>query len=137
MPSSSQCPTAGFFPAGPPLDRRVLIVEDSADIRETLQLLLRLWGYQVEVAGDGRVGVEKALDWKPHVAIVDIGLPVLNGFEVAEQVRAAFRDGIFLIALTGYSQPEVRTRAFQAGFDVHLTKPADLDELSRLLAAER
>lgn len=126
MALSSSCQTAS---------RRILIVEDNPDMRETLHMLLRLWGHQVEVAGDGRAGVEKALDWKPEVAIVDIGLPALNGFEVAERVRAGLQENILLIALTGYSQPEMRRRAFAAGFDVHMTKPADLEELARLLTA--
>jgi CheY-like chemotaxis protein len=117
-----------------PLSRRVLVIEDHGDSRRSLQMLFGLWGHQVEVAEDGVSGVRKALDWQPEVAVVDIGLPLLDGYQVARRVRAALRDKVFLIALTGYSKPEDRRRALDAGFDVHLKKPADLDELSRLLA---
>ncbi len=113
--------------------RRVLLVEDNPDSRETLQILLTLWGYLVEVAADGLDGVHKALDWHPDVAIIDIGLPLLSGYEVAQQLRAVFHEETFLIALTGYNMPEDRRRALEAGFDVHLPKPADIDLLSSLL----
>jgi CheY-like chemotaxis protein len=116
------------------LSRRVLVIEDNADSRQSLQMLFGLWGHQVEVAEDGVSGVRKALDWQPEVAVVDIGLPLLDGYQVARRVRAALRDKVFLIALTGYCKPEDRRQALDAGFDVHLKKPADLDELSRLLA---
>lgn len=115
--------------------RRVLLIEDNPDGRETLRLLLAAWGFQVEVAADGREGLAKALAWKPHAAVVDIGLPFLDGYQVAEQVRAALADRIFLIALTGFSAPADRRRASAAGFNVHMSKPADLDELQRLLKA--
>ena len=114
--------------------RRILLVEDNPDGRETLRLLLTMWGHQVKVAGDGVQGVRVALDWKPEVAVVDIGLPLLDGYQVARQVRGALHDDIRLIALTAYAAPEDRRRAFEAGFDAHMAKPADLDELSRLLA---
>jgi CheY-like chemotaxis protein len=113
--------------------RRVLIVEDNPDGRATLQQLLQLWGFEVEVAADGLQGVEKALAWHPDYAVVDIGLPGLDGYELARRVRAAFDGHVLLVALTGYGQPEDRRRAFQAGFDAHLTKPADLSVLSQLL----
>ena len=116
--------------------RRILVVEDNPEGREMLQILLQVWGHQVEVAADGLQGVEKGLAWRPEVAVVDIGLPLLDGYQVARRLRAAFGDCILLIALTGYCQSEDRRRAVEAGFDVHLTKPADLDELSRLLTAE-
>lgn len=117
-----------------PSARRILVVEDNPDSRATLQMVLMLWGHQVEVAADGLVAVQKALDWQPEVAVVDIGLPVLDGYQVARQVRAALQDRIVLIALTAFSQAEDRRRAHEAGFDVHLAKPADLAELARLLA---
>ena len=113
--------------------RRVLLVEDNPDSRETLQILLTLWGYIVEVAADGLAGVHKGLDWHPDVAIIDIGLPLLSGYEVAERLRAAFHEETLLIALTGYNKPEDRHRAMEAGFDVHMPKPADFELLSSLL----
>ncbi len=114
---------------------RVLVVEDNTDGRETMAELLRLWGYEVESAKDGQEGVEKALAWQPDRAVVDIGLPVVNGYEVARRVKALLGNRIRLIALTGYGSPKVRRQAFAAGFDAFLTKPADFDELCRLLTA--
>jgi signal transduction histidine kinase/CheY-like chemotaxis protein len=114
--------------------RVILIVEDGPDNRETLQELLETLGHTVHVAVDGVEGVDVALNLRPEVALVDIGLPRLDGFEVARRVRAALGRQIFLVALTGYGQPEDRTRAAVAGFDAHLTKPMDLDALERILA---
>jgi CheY-like chemotaxis protein len=111
--------------------RRVLVVEDHPDGRASLRLLLQAWGYEVEVAADGGEGVEKALSWRPDVAVVDIGLPVLSGFEVAQRTRAALGAGVRLVALTAYHDAEGRARG--AGFDDFLTKPADPDELAQAL----
>jgi CheY-like chemotaxis protein len=111
---------------------RVLLVEDNADHRLSLRLLLEAWGYQVEEAADGPQGVQKARDWRPDSAVVDIGLPGFDGYEVARRVRA-FDGHIRLIALTAYGGAEDRRRAFQAGFAHHLTKPADPHELQHLL----
>jgi CheY-like chemotaxis protein len=113
--------------------RRVLVVEDNRDCRETLCWLLRLSGFQVERARDGDEGVRKALAWRPEAAVVDIGLPLLDGYEVARRLRAGLDGLIVLIALTGYGQPEDRSRALAAGFDHHLTKPAKPGDLLRLL----
>lgn len=113
--------------------RRVLLVEDSDDFRISLRILVQLWGHQVEEARDGREGVRKALEWLPDIAVVDIGLPLLDGYGVARQVREALDDRIVLIALTAYGQPEDQQRAFDAGFSHHLTKPANLGRLENLL----
>jgi CheY-like chemotaxis protein len=88
----------------------------------------------VEAAVDGQEGITKALAWNPNVAVVDIGLPVLDGYEVARQVRSALGPAVYLVALTAYGQPEDRKAALQAGFDAHLTKPANLPALASLLA---
>jgi CheY-like chemotaxis protein len=111
----------------------VLLIEDNHDAREVLRLLLELNGHFVETAADGQEGLEKALRHRPEVALVDIGLPLLDGYEVAAQARHALGDAIFLIALTGYGQPEDRERALSAGFDVHLTKPIEPARLHELL----
>jgi CheY-like chemotaxis protein len=115
--------------------RRVLIVEDHPDGRESLRLLLCIWGFEVRVAEDGPQGVREALAWRPDIAVVDIGLPGLNGYEVAHRLREALDGHIRLVALTAWGRAEDRQRALDAGFDAHLTKPADLAELSRLLKA--
>jgi PAS domain S-box-containing protein len=136
------CPP-GALPKPPPaapaaapaaLKRHVLIVEDNADARDTLKLLLTLQGHRVDTAADGLRGVEQALANRPQVALIDLGLPGLDGYEVARQVRAARGDGVFLVALTGFGQEEDRRRALEVGFNAHLVKPVDLDELSRVLA---
>jgi CheY-like chemotaxis protein len=108
---------------------RVLLVEDNADGREMLGLLLEMRGYEVVVAADGLQGVAKALEHHPDVAVIDIGLPLLDGYQVAQRLRAELGDAIFLITLTSYCRPEDRDRACEAGFDVHLTKPVDPSEL--------
>ncbi len=113
--------------------RRILIVEDNADGRESLALLLRLLGHHVVVAEDGPRGIQAALADKPQIALIDIGLPGCDGYEVARQVRAALQKGTVLVALTGHSQPEDRRRALEAGFDTHLTKPVELEALQQLL----
>jgi CheY-like chemotaxis protein len=112
----------------------ILIVEDHPDGRESLRALLETWGHQVEVAADGREGLRKGLADRPEIALVDIGLPFLDGFQVAGQLRARFGKEIFLVACTAYGRREDRERSLAAGFDVHLTKPVDLDELSHWLA---
>jgi signal transduction histidine kinase len=119
--------------AGRRRGRRVLVVEDNPDGRETLRMMLEMWGHRVEVAADGQQGVDQALALRPEVALVDIGLPLLDGYEVARRVRAALGRDIFLIALTGYGQPHDFRRAFEAGFDAHLVKPAEPEELHELL----
>lgn len=114
--------------------RYILIVEDNADGRESLRRLLELYGHRVEVAVDGVEGVEKALASPPEVAVVDIGLPRLDGYQVARRIRAALGRRVLLIAHTGYSQPVERQRAMEAGFDVFLAKPLDPLELADWLA---
>lgn len=114
--------------------RRVLVVEDQPDSREALCMLLEAFGHDVRSVADGLRGVEAALSWKPDAAVVDIGLPLLDGWEVARRVRAALRNNIYLIALTGYDRPSDRQRSSEAGFDVHLGKPAEPALLERLLA---
>jgi two-component system, sensor histidine kinase len=113
--------------------RRVLIVEDNPDGLEILKLLLEVCGHQVEAAADGQEGLEKGLAWRPEVAVVDIGLPKVDGYAVARRLREALDGGIKLIALTAFSQPEDRQRAVEAGFDHYLTKPADTNALLGLI----
>jgi CheY-like chemotaxis protein len=117
--------------------RRCLVIEDNVDAAESLGLLLELAGHQAEVAFNGAQGLEKARRSAPEVVLCDIGLPEgLDGYAVARAFRAdPALSGAFLIALTGYGENEDRRRAAAAGFDTHLTKPADLDILRRLLAA--
>lgn len=117
-----------------PAALRLLIVEDNDDVRDMLQTLLELDGHEVGVARDGREGVEMIEAQLPQVAIVDIGLPVLDGYQLAKRVRSqpALKD-TFLIALTGYGQEDDKRRAIAAGFDAHLVKPVDLTKLNELM----
>ena len=115
---------------------RVLIVEDNDDARDSLQDLLTAWSHEVEAVADGLAGLERALAGGWDVILLDIGLPKLDGYEIARQVRATDGTGRpRLIAMTGYGQPEDRVRAVDAGFDVHLVKPLDLTQLQRALDA--
>jgi CheY-like chemotaxis protein len=127
-------PPVKHHPARP---RHILIVEDNRDGRESLAMLLRLLGHRVDVAENGREGLAAALAHRPEVALLDIGLPDLDGLELARQVRAALGQQVSLIALTGYSQPEDRRRATEAGFDAFLTKPVELNPLQLLLSRLR
>lgn len=115
---------------------RVVVVEDSADIRELVTELLRQEGHVVEVAKDGPAGLEAILTTEPDIAFVDLGLPGFDGLELARRAREA-GSPVRLVAVTGYGQPEDRRRAEAAGFDEHLTKPVARAELRRALAASR
>ena len=117
--------------AGPP--RRIVLVEDNRDARETLERLLSLDGHSVQTAEDGPTGLEQILAVRPEVALVDVGLPRLDGYGVAAEVRKQLGSSVQLVALTGYGNPEDRQRAFLSGFDSHLVKPVTLDDLRRLL----
>jgi signal transduction histidine kinase/DNA-binding NarL/FixJ family response regulator len=112
----------------------VLVVEDNHDGRESLRDLLELWGHKVSEAASGPEGIEKAFSVRPDVALIDIGLPGLDGNEVARRIRSILgSETISLIAMTGYGQPEDRRRALQAGFDYYLVKPVDPAVLTHLL----
>src|SRR4051794_15286137 len=114
---------------------RVLVVDDLLDSTESLAMLLRLWGHEAQTADDGLSALAVAADFHPDVALVDVGMPGMDGYEFARRVRGMpGLERVLLVALTGYGQDEDRRRALEAGFDVHLIKPADLDHLEKLLA---
>jgi CheY-like chemotaxis protein len=119
------------------LPLRILIVEDNEDARTTLRMLLSLgFGHTVYEAATGSAAVQLALQERPDVALVDVGLPDLDGHEVARRIRAALdRAAILLVALTGYGTAEDFERTREAGFDVHLVKPVEGSELEKLFAA--
>jgi PAS domain S-box-containing protein len=118
------------------LGSRVLIVEDNADARQSLRTILELSGHQIYEAADGIAGVQQAASLHPDLALIDIGLPGLDGYEVARRIKSmpGGRE-IFLVALTGYSQPRDRQQAHEAGFDAHLVKPVDIQRLAEIIAA--
>ncbi len=119
------------------LDRRsILVIEDNADTRDVLKFMLELEGARVETAEAGEAGIAAAEALRPAVVLCDIGLPDIDGLEVARRIRQ--RPDLRptrLIALTGYGRAEDHHRALEAGFDAHLTKPVNLDELLALLTA--
>jgi CheY-like chemotaxis protein len=132
--TQSLCPDASpptlAHPAAHPLD--IVLVEDDADIRETLRMLLELYGHAVREAEDGPHGIALIRARAPDVALVDIGLPGVSGYEVARTVRGAL-PATHLVAMTGYGRPGDECEARRAGFDLHLVKPVDVDRLRALL----
>ncbi len=124
-------------PAAPVPHRRVLIVDDNVDAAESLSMLLGTLGHDTQLAHDGEQALDAVQAFQPDVVLLDIGLPRVNGYEVARRIRRmSSGEGPHLIALTGWGQAEDRRRAQEAGFDHHVTKPVELSVLSGLLAAE-
>ncbi len=127
-----EIPSAGWMAQGA---LKVLVIEDNPDAADSLRELLELDGYRAEVAYGGAQGVVRAREFRPAIVLCDIGLPEMDGYEVARQLRRepAMR-AAYLIALTGYSRPEDQRQALRSGFDAYLAKPADLEDLERVLA---
>jgi CheY-like chemotaxis protein len=128
--------------AAPPAERcRVLVVDDNVDSAQSLSLLLGLEGYRVECAYDGEDGLCVAARFRPQVVLMDLGLPGVSGYEVARRLRgaggAAADPAVLLVAVSGYGRDCDRREAREAGFDLHLTKPADPDAVLRVLAEWR
>ena len=139
LPLETSAPE-GARPEAPPdapaaAHRRVLVIEDNADAAETLRAVLELYGNTVAIASNGPEGIEAARSFRPDVVLCDIGLPEMNGYDVARTIRAdpSLRT-LPLIALTGYATPEDVGRAREAGFDRHVAKPLDAEALERLIA---
>jgi CheY-like chemotaxis protein len=125
-------------PTKTPRKRRVLIVEDSDEFREILHEMLEDLGHEVFVARDGLSGLSRILELRPDLALVDLGLPGIDGYEVARRVRGAENGAeIYLVALTGYGSAADRAEAQRAGYDRHLTKPISLDEIVQVVSAPR
>ncbi|MEP7301402.1 MAG: ATP-binding protein [Caldimonas sp.] len=135
--TAAQRDAAAPGPAGPALaPRRIVVVEDNVDNRELMEVLLGMNGHTVTALGNGEAGVAAILAEHPELAIVDLGLPGIDGFEVARRVRAApAAAATLLFAVTGYGTPEDRARALGAGFDGFLVKPFDLEVFDRIVAA--
>jgi PAS domain S-box-containing protein len=124
-------PTPGTATLAP---KRILVVDDNHDQAESLGTLLRLLGHEVRVAENGPDGLQAAADFGPDVALVDIGLPGMNGYEVARRIREQPQlHGLVLVAQTGWGQDDDRRRSGEAGFDHHLVKPVDLGAIQELL----
>ncbi|HEV7606719.1 MAG TPA: response regulator [Steroidobacteraceae bacterium] len=118
--------------------QRVLVVDDNHDAAESLAMLLELENYSVQVAFDGPTALDVFETFKPDIALLDIGMPGMDGYELARRIRATCcgRE-VALVALTGWGQADDKKRAAETGFDEHLTKPVDPDLLARVLAVRR
>jgi signal transduction histidine kinase len=114
--------------------RDVLVVEDNEDARETLKRMLELAGHHVRVAVDGAAALAAVRSAVPDIALIDIGLPQMDGYEVARRIRAAHERRPLFVAITGYGLPEDRNRSREAGFDLHLVKPVDTATLAEVLS---
>jgi two-component system, chemotaxis family, CheB/CheR fusion protein len=118
------------------VSRRVLVADDNRDGADCLEMLLKMSGHEVYVALDGTEALELVRQHRPDVGVIDLGMPGLSGYEVARRIRAeAWGSATMLIALTGWGQEEDRRRALAAGFDHHLTKPVDPDQLQQMLVS--
>jgi CheY-like chemotaxis protein len=136
-PSCQAVPAATVLSARiePAPEQRVLVVDDNTDAAQSLALFLRLTGHEVRTAADGPEALEVAREFRPQAIILDIGLPRLNGHEVARRLRLDPElCGTVLVALTGHAGEVSRRLCLEAGFDFHLAKPADPNEVRRLLA---
>lgn len=118
--------------------KTILIVEDHADIRTSLQELLQWSGHVVHTASNGTEGVSKFQAHQPQVALVNLGLPGIDGYEVARQVRQSpGGDAVYMVAVTGWTGDGIKSRAMDAGFDQHVTKPFDVEQLMNLVISGR
>jgi CheY-like chemotaxis protein/two-component sensor histidine kinase len=117
------------------VSKRVLIADDNLDAAESLQLWLQLAGHDVQIAGNGMEALRVAAEFKPDVALLDLGMPGLSGFDVARRIRdSAWGSDMVLVALTGWGQDEDRKQSAEAGFDHHLTKPIAPEAIESLIA---
>jgi CheY-like chemotaxis protein len=112
---------------------RVLVVDDYPDTAETMRLLLVLWGHEVLAAHDGATAFKAAEALQPDVVLLDIGLPKMDGYEVAQQIRRQSGQQPVIICISGYGRDEDRRKSREAGCDHHFLKPVDMDELQCLL----
>ena len=119
-----------------PPPARVLVVDDNEDAANSLATLLEVMGYEVRTAYDGPEAIEAADEFRPAVALLDIGLPRLSGYDIARHVREQRGRDVLLVAITGWGQEDDRRRAREAGFDHHFTKPADFEVLLELIGQE-
>jgi CheY-like chemotaxis protein len=116
--------------------KRVLVVDDNRDVADSLGMLLEALGAEVRVVHSGPAALDEVARFDPAIVLLDIGMPEMDGYEVARCIRRLLPErGLALVALTGWGQEEDRRRAREAGFDQHLTKPADTASLQALLAS--
>jgi DNA-binding response OmpR family regulator len=134
MPIESDSDRNGQGPPSHP-KTRVLVVDDHPDVAESISRLLRMCGFEVRTALDGRTALAIVAEFRPRFVLLDIGLPDLDGYEVARRLRAKVsRDSVTLIAVTGYGDEEARALSREAGIDSHLVKPVSMEVLLATLA---
>ena len=122
----------------PQARRRILVVDDNLDSAESMAMMLQLSGHDVAMAHDGLEAVKLAQEFQPDVALLDLGMPKLDGYEAARAIRRQpWGQGMMLVALTGWGQAEDKRRSREAGFDAHLVKPVDFDALEKLVATTK
>jgi CheY-like chemotaxis protein len=127
-------PAAAGGHSAPRSNRRILVVDDNRDSADSLATMLNIMGNEVRAAHDGLEAVDLAATFKPEVVVMDIGLPMLNGFDAARRMRdQPGGNGMVIVALTGWGQEEDRRRSQEAGFDHHIVKPVDPFALEKLL----
>lgn len=114
------------------IQRKVLIVDDNVDAADSLALILRAMGHQVDVAHDGRSGVEISRRMRPDIVLLDIAMPQMSGYDAAREIRRFLGPDVRIVAVTGYGQHEDRRRSLEAGFDQLIIKPLDPDFLKSL-----
>lgn len=117
-----------------PLARRVLIIDDNTDAAELLVSILVVLGHDARMANDGATGIEVAKNFKPEVIFLDIGMPNMNGYEAATELRKLTElQKTCIVALSGWNDASTKKRAFASGFDLHMTKPAPIQDIEEIL----
>jgi CheY-like chemotaxis protein len=133
-PALELAPASATPPSVGGARRRILVADDNRDAAMSLAMILEMQGNETRVAHDGADALAAARTFKPHVALLDIGMPKLNGFDVARRIRTEdWGKAVALVAVTGWGQDEIRRRSHEAGFDHHLVKPVEPDALVELL----
>ena len=130
---SAETAPAKTMPASRATGRRILVVDDNEDSAAMLAILVQTLGGEARTASTGEAALREATDFAPDIVLLDIGLPGIDGYETCRRLRAQHGTGVKIVALTGWGQEQDKQRAAQAGFDTHLTKPADPSVLELLL----
>jgi CheY-like chemotaxis protein len=137
LPLSSGTPATVLHAPAQPVSTslRILVVDDNRDAAESMSTLLASLGHEVKTAFDGREALEATTSWRPDLLFLDIGMPDMDGYEVARRVRSATLDPQpFIVAVSGWGQPEDRRKTAEAGFDRHLVKPVEMSEVHEVIA---
>jgi CheY-like chemotaxis protein len=135
LPATGPVSATETRPNGQRLERRILIVDDNRDAANTTAMLVRDMGGDARVAYDGESALEMLKDYEPEMILLDIGMRGLDGYETCQQMRRVLGPRVLLVALTGFGRDQDKEKAVRAGFDAHLTKPADEAALAAIVAS--